>query len=140
MAMTPKERWLAVLKGEKPDRIPMDFWATPEAKQKLMKHIGVSTEQEIIEHLHIDAPIIITPDYSGPSLPDGYDMYGCRFRTAYHDEGAYDECVEHPLAQYNTVEEIEKHYTWPTPDWFDYIGISIFYTLDSFGLIGDFGP
>lgn len=25
-SMTPKERWLAVLRHEKPDRIPMDYW------------------------------------------------------------------------------------------------------------------
>jgi uroporphyrinogen decarboxylase len=34
--------------------------------------------------------------------------------------GAYLECVSHPLAQYNSVEEIERNYTWPSCDWFDY--------------------
>ena len=29
--MTPRERWLAVLNGEMPDRLPMDYWATGEA-------------------------------------------------------------------------------------------------------------
>jgi hypothetical protein len=33
--MTPKERWLAVLNGEKPDRLPLDYWATPEATANL---------------------------------------------------------------------------------------------------------
>ena len=28
--MTPKERWSAVLKRKRPDRIPMDYWGTPE--------------------------------------------------------------------------------------------------------------
>jgi hypothetical protein len=28
--MTPRERWLALLAGEKPDRIPTDYWATGE--------------------------------------------------------------------------------------------------------------
>jgi uroporphyrinogen decarboxylase len=35
----------------------------------------------------------------------------------------YAECVEHPLAAYSTIEEIEAHYTWPTPDWFDYASL-----------------
>jgi uroporphyrinogen decarboxylase len=26
--MTPRERWLAVLRREKPDRVPMDYWTT----------------------------------------------------------------------------------------------------------------
>jgi uroporphyrinogen decarboxylase len=27
-SMTPRERWLAVLTGETPDRLPLDYWAT----------------------------------------------------------------------------------------------------------------
>ncbi len=35
--MTSKERWLAVLNRQKPDRIPMDYWATAETTEKLMQ-------------------------------------------------------------------------------------------------------
>jgi uroporphyrinogen decarboxylase len=38
--MTPRERWLAVLKREQPDRIPMDYWSTPEATSKLAQYLG----------------------------------------------------------------------------------------------------
>jgi uroporphyrinogen decarboxylase len=123
MTMTPKERWLAVLSGGKPDRVPMDIWSTPEATQKLMKHLKVTTRQEMLERLHIDAVVTIAPDYIGPSIPKDHNMYGCHFRTAHHDGGAYDECVSHPLAQYDSIEEIEKNYKWPTPEWFDYTDI-----------------
>jgi hypothetical protein len=34
--------------------------------------------------------------------------------------GVYRECVEHPLAGYGSVEELEANYTWPSRDWFDY--------------------
>jgi len=37
--MTPRERWLAVLNRQKPDRVPMDYWATPEATGKLMRYL-----------------------------------------------------------------------------------------------------
>jgi len=33
--MTPKERLLAVLNREKPDRLPMDYWGTEEATRKV---------------------------------------------------------------------------------------------------------
>ena len=33
--MTPRERWLAVLQRRKPDRVPMDYWSTPEFEEKL---------------------------------------------------------------------------------------------------------
>ena len=29
--MTSRERWLVVLQRERPDRVPMDYWATPRA-------------------------------------------------------------------------------------------------------------
>ncbi|NLF38068.1 uroporphyrinogen-III decarboxylase-like protein, partial [bacterium] len=31
--------------------------------------------------------------------------------------GVYRECVHHPLAAFESVAEIEREYTWPTPDW-----------------------
>jgi uroporphyrinogen decarboxylase len=46
-------------------------------------------------------------------------MYGCRFEWVDYGTGAYRECVDHPLAQYDTVAEIEANYAWPEPDWFD---------------------
>jgi uroporphyrinogen decarboxylase len=39
-SMTPQERWLAVLNREVPDRVPMDYWATPEATSQLARHLG----------------------------------------------------------------------------------------------------
>jgi uroporphyrinogen decarboxylase len=47
-------------------------------------------------------------------------MYGRRHQEINYGEGVYKECVYHPLAQYNTIEEVEQNYTWPTADWFDY--------------------
>ncbi|HDI00463.1 MAG: uroporphyrinogen-III decarboxylase-like protein [Candidatus Latescibacterota bacterium] len=118
--MTPKERWLAVLRREKPDRIPMDYWATEEATQKLLKYLGCSDVWEMYKKLHIDPVVSVGPRYVGPPLPPDTDMYGCKYKKVDYGAGVYLECVYHPLANYNTVEEIEKNYTWPTPDWFDY--------------------
>ena len=47
-------------------------------------------------------------------------MYGCRYEFVDYGTGAYLECVYHPLAQYNSVEEIERNYAWPSTQWFDY--------------------
>jgi uroporphyrinogen decarboxylase len=118
--MTPKERWLAVLSRESPDRLPMDYWATDEATQKLMKHLGCAEPGEMFERLHIDRPVRVRPRYAGPPIEPGYDMYGCRFEDVDYGTGVYSECVTHPLAQYDTVEEIARSTTWPTADWFDY--------------------
>jgi hypothetical protein len=69
-AMSPRERWLAVLQRRKPDRVPMDYWATAEATQKLLKHLGCADERVMCDHLHIDLPITVSPRYAGPPIPD----------------------------------------------------------------------
>lgn len=122
-SMTPRERWLAVLKREKPDRVPMDYWATPEATDGLLRHLGCATEWDAMHRLQIDRVVQLFPRYVGPPLKPGYDMWGCRYENVDYGTGVYAECVEHPLAAYSTIEEIETNYTWPTADWFDYASL-----------------
>ena len=122
--MTPKERWLAVLKRQKPDRVPMDYWATGEATRNLMQHLGCSNTQEMFERLHIDKVASVGPRYIGPAPPPGEDIFGCRHQNVDYGTGVYSECVYHPLAQYETVEEIDQNYTWPSPDWYDHSHIA----------------
>ena len=126
--MTARERWLAVLNREEPDRLPMDYWATDEATEKVLEHLGCADEEELFEQLHIDRPLEVEPAYVGPPIAwgearwptEGYDMHGCRFEVVTYGTGAYSECVEHPLSDYKSVEEVEANYTWPTADWFDF--------------------
>lgn len=118
--MTPKERWLAVLNGEKPDRIPTDYWATAEAHQKLMTHLGCNTHRELYDRLHIDRAIALSPRYVGPPLEKNTDVFGCRHQIIDYGTGTYNECIYHPLSTYTSIEDIEAHYTWPNPDWYDY--------------------
>lgn len=121
--MTPRERWLAVLTRQRPDRVPMDYWATPEFTAALMKHLRCSSEREMLEKLHVDFAVRAEPEYVGPPLPENTDIFGCRYRSVDYGRGVYRECVYHPLAQFGTVEEIQRNYTWPSPDWWDYSGI-----------------
>ncbi|TEU08041.1 MAG: uroporphyrinogen-III decarboxylase-like protein [Anaerolineales bacterium] len=118
--MTPRERWLAVLGREKPDRVPMDYWTTDEARDKLMRHLGVSDEQAMLKRLHIDRPITVAPRYVGPPLPPHEDVFGVKKRDVDYGTGVYSEVVSNPLASYTRVEEIEADYRWPSPDWYDY--------------------
>jgi len=118
--MTPRERWLAVLNHEVPDRVPLDYSATAEATQKLMDYMGAKSIEEVYERLHIDAKVGVSGRYVGPPLPEGRDVFGCGFRDVDYGTGVYNECVFSPLAGYETVEEIEANYTWPSPDWWAY--------------------
>ena len=118
--MSPRERWLAVLHRQKPDRVPMDYWATPEASEKLMKHLRCRSKREVLEKLHVDFAVEVKPSYVGPPIPQGHDEFGCRHEMVRYGTGEYEECVLNPLARYNTVKDIQRSYTWPDPDWWDY--------------------
>lgn len=121
--MTPKERWLAVLQRQTPDRTPMDYWATAETTQKLMTHLGCN-ERELYQRLHIDRVVTVGPTYTGPPVANDCDVFGCRYKNVDYGEGIYAECVHNPLIDYHSVAEIERHYIWPDPDWYDYSSIS----------------
>src|SRR5512138_2579192 len=66
-AMTPRERWLAVLKRQAPDRTPSDYWGTPETGEKIRRHFGTASLFEALDCLHVDYPITVGPRYTGPA-------------------------------------------------------------------------
>ncbi|MDX9974609.1 MAG: uroporphyrinogen decarboxylase family protein [FCB group bacterium] len=117
--MTGRERWLAVLNRETPDRVPMDYWATEEATRNLLAHLACDYD-EMLRRLHIDAPYGATGKYVGPPPRQGEDIWGVHYKDIEYGTGQYAEAVSSPLARYESVEEIEANYTWPSPDWWDY--------------------
>ncbi len=117
--MTPRERWKAVLRREKPDRVPMDYWATGEATDTLLAHLGCDREEAMLR-LHIDQPFNVHGRYVGPKPPKGETVFGLRYRAVDYGTGTYQEVANAPLTEYESVEDIEANYAWPSPDWWDY--------------------
>ena len=118
--MTPRERWLAVLEGREPDRVPMDYWGTDEVTEMLMRQTGSGRLVEMYRALRIDGTLGVEPEYVGPPIPDEEDVFGCRYRAMHYETGFYRECVHHPLAEYGSVEEIEREYVWPDIEDYDH--------------------
>jgi len=121
--MTPVERWRSVLGRRTPDRLPLDYWGTDETTALLKRHLRAPTKRKMLEKLHVDFLVEAKPVYVGPRRPPLTDVFGCRFREIGYGPGRYRECVSAPLAAYSSVEEIERSYRWPSPDWWDYSGI-----------------
>ena len=122
--MTPRERWLAVLNHRKADRVPCDYRATEEATERLLDHLGLPDVPAMLERLHIDSIVGVGPRYVGPPIPAGEDVFGVQYVDSDYGLGTYRNAIYHPLAGYETVDEIEAHYRWPSPDWWDYSGIA----------------
>jgi uroporphyrinogen decarboxylase len=118
--LTPQERWLSVFGRQKPDRVPMDYWATDETTLNLMKFLGCADKRQMLEKLHVDFVVEVKPDYIGPKLAPLTDVFGCKFSSVEYGTGAYEECVHFPLSEFGSVGEIERSYAWPNPDWWEY--------------------
>ncbi len=114
--MTPRERWLALFAGEKPDRIPTDYWATDEVTARLLKELGCADKEALYTRLHIDGVVHINPERTlkHPPGDEQADIWGLRRTAIDYGTGSYDEFANHPLADLTTVDELNA-YPWPRP-------------------------
>ena len=121
MPMTPRDRWLALLAGERPDRVPTDYWATAEVTDRLLRDLGCADRDALYDRLNIDgvdgvgAPRTV---HRHPDDPEA-DIWGVRHRTVEYAGGAYWEPVNHPLAHVRTPEEVHA-FRWPNADDHDF--------------------
>ncbi len=127
--MTPRERWLAVLNGQRPDRVPCDYWGTSEITTRLQRDLNCSSERALWERLGIDKCIYLGPAHpqareSGWHLQSLFSIWRVETKPmAYGDSiGEYEEDAHHPLGDAETVAEIEA-FDWPDPAGFDIEGL-----------------
>ncbi len=123
--MNPRERWLAVLNGRRPDRTPCDYWGTAEITDRLKKDLGCADERALWERLGIDKCIYLSPCH--PRSPEKTWHLQSHF-AVWHVEtqaigygenlGKYQEDAFHPLAEAGTVADIEA-FDWPDAADFD---------------------
>jgi uroporphyrinogen decarboxylase len=110
------------LQWREPDRVPIMIYLTPETRAMLREHFGIPDAQ-VLDKLGVDFRSV-RPIYKGPIKPthDGlkYDIWGTGYRTIRHEAGgSYDEAADLPLANVQTVEEVER-FAWPKAEDFDY--------------------
>ena len=128
MRDSPKGRILAAINHETLDRVPTDYWGTPEVTEMLCRHLGCDGLLEMYDRLGVDGIMRLSPPYVGPPLPERYDgasayvrqAWGMRFKPqSYAGGGVYWEQTHHPLSEAETIEDLDA-YPWPRPDWYDY--------------------
>ena len=123
--MTPRERWLALLSGQKADRVPCDYWGTAEITARLQRDLNCPSERALWERLEVDKCIYLGPAHpgareSGWHLQSLFSIWHVETKSvAYGDSiGEYEEDANHPLGQAETEAEIEA-FDWPDPADFD---------------------
>jgi uroporphyrinogen decarboxylase len=124
--MDSRQRVRTALDHVAPDRVPVNYYATPELEQKLLARLGVGTRGELLVRLGVDLRHL-RPPYKGRPLrrwSDGRyeDMWGTVYRPVRYATGVYDEAEVLPYSGVGTVEEV-----WalpgPSPDDFDYAAV-----------------
>jgi uroporphyrinogen decarboxylase len=127
--MNSRERALAALHHQEPDRVPVDYWATDRTDAKLCRDLCLTDRQAILDHFDVDFAYIDGPAYVGPPLTeyeDGTreDLWGVPRRRVTAGRGdqaqSYSHVTDPPLARASSVGEVFDYAGWPDPDWFDY--------------------
>ena len=131
--MTSKERVLAAISRQAPDRIPVDFSANPATLRRLMSDFGASDYADLLAKLNVDIVDlrgVVDPIYCGPvpktaSRSDGVveNYWGMRTRTMETATGPEECYCDFILAECTTVDELAAH-RWPEADWFDFTDFS----------------
>lgn len=124
--MESHERFMKAVNHQKPDRPPINYISTPEAEEKLKKHLGIDDNEALLRRLGADIRYV-AGRFVGPEgmmgaagvTAVGRDFWGVVWQPKTNRFGAYNEIAFHPLASAKTVKEIEQ-YHWPSVDWFDY--------------------
>ena len=118
--MTRKERILAAMNHEEVDRLPTDYWGVPEITRKLLRHFNVKTFEEVCDILRIDYIQFVEPKFLGRPDPNA-DMWGITTKAvSLRDGSSYQEPLAFPIGNYETIDEIEANYVWPSTELFDY--------------------
>jgi uroporphyrinogen decarboxylase len=126
--MTPRQRVRAALNHQPSDRVPIEYHTlgTPEMIAKLKAHLGLQTDDQLLERLGVDIRRIV-PRYVGPPLrrwANGRyeDFWGVIREPVSHGSGTYSEIVGYPLADVQAPEDLDG-YRWPKVEWFDFAGL-----------------
>lgn len=130
--MNARERVLAVLNGQSPDRFPVDLWYTPEIGNELKKHYHVKEDLELYEVMELDKIVWIFPGYKEPSEKEttgsqvgakacgSRTLWGVPLKAVQSGKATYHEFGEPPLKGYTTPASLKNYPFWPDPERFDY--------------------
>lgn len=108
-----RKRVLDALSFRQPDRLPVDLWAEPEVKEKLMRYLSCFNWNDVLDTLEVDVRTIeaVIPADIYESATIRCNIWGERWQKSYlgwkHTHGA--------LYNAQTIEELEAHH-WPSCD------------------------
>lgn len=119
MKMNARERVMRTIQHQEADRVPMFMDCTTEdVLSSLIAHVGAKDEEDMLRQLEIDCRWCNCMEDMCPvnTYQDGtyVDMWGV-------EKAIYGGIpISHPLANAESVADLENYSHWPTPDQIDY--------------------
>lgn len=121
--LNSRERVRLALSHQETDRVPIAMVCSginKPAKDMLEEYLRRERNLTVEDYLEPIIDIVaIGPDYIGPTLSSGKDIWGVHRKSLSYGKGSYDEIDHYPLTQVKSVDELNL-YQWPSPDWWDY--------------------
>lgn len=118
-----KERVLAAISHELPDRVPINYFANADIDRRLKDHFGLAPDDDLglRETLNVDI-LGVAPEYKGPALHSPIEgrkvnELGIRTRWVEHGSGGYWDYCDFPLK--DAPEELFETWPLPSPDDYD---------------------
>lgn len=123
--MTPRERVLAALAHDPPDRLPCDFWAEEPTWRRLFAHVGYADKQRLLDELEVDVRHLDVPELPEREVGGGVyqNFWGERYIYQETPWGPMREDVRGALADATSFGALES-FPWPDPDQLDYTGLA----------------
>ena len=120
MSLSSRERVLAALRHEQPDRTPRDFWAEPPALKRLLAYVGDSDKDRLLDSLGVDVRHLDVPAPPEREVGDGLfqNFWGERYVYNATPWGPMREDAKGALAGADSFAELES-FPWPSPDCVD---------------------
>ena len=120
--LSHRQRVRLALEHRETDRVPIAMVCSglnPPAREALetylREHRGTSVDEYLAPLLDIRT---VSPEYVGPPLVPGTDIWGVRRKAVSYGAGSYNEIDHYPLADVADASGLDAH-RWPTADWFD---------------------
>lgn len=125
--MTHRERVLASMRRQEPDRVPLFYRDVPEVEARLRADLGLPDRESLLRRFDIDFRWV-EPAYVGPPLEDPAtgrrrDIWGVEYRyVPATGQAGYWEPVCRPLADAEDPADLDRH-PWPRLEWFDFAAV-----------------
>lgn len=137
--MTSRERVFDAINNKKTDRVPTNYTAHTSMTEKLISHLGVKDEDELLDALNVDmrrVPCVVNQPNTGPDC-DGYysNMWGLKSKDPLIINFAKDNV--YPFNEDSSLDDVYSH-NWPDASLLDlsYVYDECGKYLDKYAIFG----